>query len=117
MEARRSKAASAAWARISILIAFFAIAAVGVLIDALGERISQRRGHPVLVRVLLLLSVLLIGLYDQANDRFVPNYSAVKDEYQNDAAFVRAIDYELPPQAQVFQLPYEPFPEGHIEGV
>ena len=101
-----------AWARISILIAFFAIAAVGVLIDALGERISLRRGHPVLVRVLLLLSVLLIGLYDQANGAFVPNYSAVKDEYQNDAAFVRAIDYELPPQAQVFQLPYLPFPEG-----
>jgi phosphoglycerol transferase len=103
------------WARISILIAFFAITAVGLLIDALGERIRVRRGHPVLVRVLLLLSVLLIGLYDQANNKFVPNYSAAKAEYQNDAALVRAIDHELPPQAQVLQLPYEPFPEESIE--
>ena len=104
------------WTRISILIAFFAIAAVGLLIDAWGERIRVRRGHPVFVGV-LLLSVLLIGLYDQANDTFVPAYSTVKAEYQNDAAFVRMIDDELPPQALVFQLPYVPFPEGWEEGV
>jgi phosphoglycerol transferase len=106
------------WARISILIAFFAIAAVGLLIDALGERTRVRRGHPVLFGV-LLLSVLLIGLYDQANNSFVPDYSAVKAEYQSDAVFVGAIDHELPPQARVFQLPYESFPEPEepAEGV
>jgi hypothetical protein len=39
------------------------------------------------------------------------DYSATKDEYRSDAFFVEAIDHELPPQAEVFQLPYVPFPE------
>jgi phosphoglycerol transferase len=100
-----------AWNRISIFIAFFAIAAIALLLDALVERIRVRRGGPVLVGI-VLSSVLLIGLYDQSNTKpFVPNYSAARDEYTNDAAFVRVIDDELPSQAQVFQLPYVPFPE------
>jgi len=105
------------WNRISIFIAFFAIVAIALLLDALQERIRVRRGGPVLVGI-LLSSVLLIGLYDQSNNGFdqanngyVPDYSAAKDEYSNDAAFVSAIDDELPSQAQVFQLPYVPFPD------
>jgi len=100
-----------AWNRLSIFIAFFAIVAIALLLDALQERIHVRRGGPVLVGI-LLSSVLLIGVYDQSNDAFVPDYSAAKDEYSNDAAFVSAIDDELPPQAQVFQLPYVSFPEA-----
>jgi phosphoglycerol transferase len=100
------------WNRISIFIAFFAIAGVALLLDALQQRIHVRRGRPVLVGA-LLLSVLLIGLYDQSNDTFAPKYSTAKDRYTNDAAFVSAIDGELSPQAQVFQLPYVPFPDGH----
>jgi phosphoglycerol transferase len=56
--------------------------------------------------------VLLVGLYDQSNSSFVPNYSAAKSQYESDAALVGAIDRELPSQAQVFQLPYMPFPES-----
>src|SRR5215217_9492545 len=58
------------------------------------------------------LSVLLVGLYDQSNSSFVPNYSAAKSQYESDAVLVGAIDRELPSQAQVFQLPYMPFPES-----
>jgi phosphoglycerol transferase len=101
-----------AWNRISIFIAFFAIAAIALLLEALQERIRVRRGGPVLVGI-VLSSVLLIGLYDQSGKHAsVPNYSSAKDRYSNDAAFVSAIDDELPSQAQVFQLPYVPFPEG-----
>jgi len=98
------------WNRISIFIAFFAIAAIALLLDSLLERIRVRGGGMVLVGI-VLSSVLLIGLYDQSNNGFVPDYWAAKDEYSNDAAFVSAIDDELPSQAQVFQLPYVPFPE------
>ena len=42
----------------------------------------------------------------------MPDYSAAKDEYSNDAAFASAISDELPSQAQVFQLPYVLFPEA-----
>ncbi len=98
------------WNRISILIAFFAIAAVALLLDVLRERMRVRRGGSVLAGA-LLLSVLLVGLYDQSNDSFVPDYLAVQSEYTNDALFVSEIDRELPPQAEVFQLPYMSFPE------
>jgi phosphoglycerol transferase len=102
-----------AWNRLSIFIAFFAIAAIALLLEALQERIRVRRGGLVLVGI-VLSSVLLIGLYDQSSKRATlpSNYSAEKDEYINDAAFVSAIDDELPSQAQVFQLPYVPFPEN-----
>src|SRR5918998_1282011 len=56
------------WNRISIFIAFFAIAAIALLLDALQERIRVRRGGPVLVGI-VLSSVLLIGLYDQSNKK------------------------------------------------
>jgi phosphoglycerol transferase len=99
------------WDRISIFIAFFAIAAMALLLEALVERIRLRRGRQVLAGA-LLFSVLLVGLYDQSNSSFVPNYSAAKSQYESDAALVEAIDRELPSQAQVFQLPYMPFPES-----
>jgi|SRR5215207_1217141 len=100
------------WNRISIFIAFLAIAAIALLLDALQERIRLRRGRRILVGT-LLLSVLLIGLYDQSSDTLVENGSGAKEAYRDDAAFVRAIDDEMPPRAQIFQLPYMPFPEGH----
>ena len=45
----------------------------------------------------LLMSVLLIGLYDQSNETFVPYYETAQNEYTSDALFVEAIDRELPP--------------------
>jgi phosphoglycerol transferase len=105
-----------AWDRISIFIAFFALAAVALLLDAARERIRPRRGHRVLVGA-LLTGVLLIGLYDQWNSRFVPNYSLSQSQYRSDASMVEAIDRELPPQAMVYQLPYVPFPENVQEGL
>ena len=96
-----------AWARISIFIAFFAIAAVALLLDSLQRRL----GRPVLVGT-LLVGVLLVGLYDQSGGAFVPDYAAAKGEYKNDAVFVETIDRRLPPRAEILQLPYVPFPEN-----
>jgi hypothetical protein len=70
-----------------------------------------RGGRPVLGEA-LLMSVLLIGLYDQSNETFVPYYETAQNEYTSDALFVEAIDRGLPPQAGVFQLPYVTFPEN-----
>ena len=104
------------WERISIFISFFALAAVALLLDASRERIRLRRGHPVLVGA-LLISVLLIGLYDQSNETFVPYYETAQNEYTSDVLFVEEIDRELPPQAEVLQLPYVTFPENVQPGL
>jgi phosphoglycerol transferase len=96
-----------AWARISIFIAFFAIAAVALLLDSLQRRL----GRPLLVGT-LLVGVLLVGLYDQSGAPFVPDYAAAKGAYNNDEIFVEKIDSQLPPRAEILQLPYVPFPEN-----
>jgi phosphoglycerol transferase len=104
------------WDRISIFISFFALAAVALLLDAIQERIRLRGGRPVLCEA-LLLSVLLIGLYNQSNRWFVPDYETAQNEYTSDALFVEAIDRELPQQAEVFQVPYVSFPEHYQPGL
>jgi phosphoglycerol transferase len=104
------------WDRISIFISFFALAAVGLLLDALRERVDLRTGRPVL-GVALLWGVLLIGLFDQTNKAFVPDYEIAQNEYKSDAVFVEAIDRELPPRAAVFELPYVSFPENVQPGL
>jgi len=105
------------WDRISIFISFFALAAVALLLDAFRERVGLRAGRLVLAEA-LLMSVLLIGLYDSSsNYAFLPKYEAVQNEYKNDAVFVEAIDRELPPQAMIFQLPYVTYPENIQEGL
>ena len=104
------------WERLSIFISFFALAAVALLLDALHKRVGLRGGRPVLGEA-LLISVLLIGLYDVSNEPFVPDYETAQNEYKSDAHFVDAIDSELPPQAEVFQLPYVTFPENAQPGL
>ncbi|MDQ3880903.1 MAG: hypothetical protein M3295_07520 [Chloroflexota bacterium] len=99
------------WNRISIFIAFFALLAVGLLLDALRRRLEHRGRRPVVLAA-VLGGVLLFGLFDQTNHSFVPAYSAVAAEYGHDAAFVAEIDRQMPPQGAIFQLPYVPFPEN-----
>jgi phosphoglycerol transferase len=112
------------WDRISIFISFFALAAVALLLDAFQERVRLRAGRRQVLADALLVGVLLVGLYDlggtqsnESNDKFVPNYEAAQNEYTSDALFVEAIDRELPPRAEVFQLPYVSFPENVQPGL
>jgi phosphoglycerol transferase len=93
------------WNRLSIFIGFFALLAVGLLLDrALGSL------RPVLGAA-LLCGVMVVGVLDQTSSVYRPAYSAVAAEYRSDGDFVSAIEERLPAGAMVFQLPYHPFPE------
>ena len=94
------------WNRLSIYIAFFALLAVGVLLD----RGVARLRSPALAAG-LVFGVLLVGVLDQTSSAFRPAYSALEAEYRSDEDFVAAIEERLPEGAMVFQLPYHPFPE------
>lgn len=98
-----------AWNRISIVIAFFSLFAVALLLDRLAHRLALRRAGALLA-LGLLGAILLGGLYDQTTRYFVPPYSQTKAEYGSDRSFVAAIDRQMPPRAEIFQLPYMPFP-------
>ena len=95
-----------AWNRISVFIAFFALFAVALLLDAL-----RRRLRSALLRGVVLAATLAFGVYDQTTPKYVPPYN-LKAEYEQERDFVEAIERTLPDGATVFQLPYSPFPEA-----
>jgi phosphoglycerol transferase len=100
-----------AWNRLSIFIGFFALLAVGLLLDrGLAVLRARPAGGPLAVVTLGL--VLAIGILDQTSSASVPPYRTLASEWRNDEGFVRAIDARLPEGAMVFQLPYVPFPES-----
>ena len=98
-----------AWDRISIIIAFFSLAAVGLGLDALRRRLRGARGA---WGFLVLAAVLVIGIYDQSSRFVVPQYAYDKAEYTNDSQFVARIQRMMPKGAEIYQLPYMVFPEN-----
>jgi phosphoglycerol transferase len=101
------------WVRLEVFIAFFALVAVGALLDwALRSPRVARHGS--VAAGAILSAVLLLGFFDQTN--YVPAYDQTRAEWESDAAIVSAIESELGPDAAVFQLPYVPFPEWYPSG-
>jgi hypothetical protein len=94
-----------AWNRLSVFIAFFALAAVALLLG----RLERRLRAPVFAAV--LAGLLALGVYDQTTKSFIPPYDAVKATWNADASYFSSLDAELPSDAKVVQVPYEPFPE------
>jgi hypothetical protein len=103
-----------AWNRISVLIAFFSLIAVGALLDALRRRLSPAR-HGSALGFAAVVVVLLFGVYDQTSDSYIPPYTATARQWHSDERLVREIEARLPADASVFELPYVPFPEGYPE--
>jgi hypothetical protein len=99
------------WNRLSIFIAFFALLAVGLLLDRGLAALRSRRGGAVLAAA-ALFAVLVVGLLDQTSNAFMPAYRVYAADYRSDESFVRAIEERLPAGAMIFQLPYIPFPES-----
>ncbi len=97
--------------RVSIFIAFFALAAVLALVDQWRRQSAcdpaKRR-----LGVALLAFLLFFGLFDQTSASFVPDYAQLNRQYGSDDRFVRDIEAAVPSHAMVFQFPAVPFPEG-----
>lgn len=99
-----------AWNRLSIVIAFFALAAVGVLL--------QRLTLPRLAKGALLVVMAIVGVLDQTSPGFGPDRGPLLAAWRSDQAFVERIERELPEGAAVLQLPYLSFPEnGQFRGM
>lgn len=97
-----------AWARMTIVIAFFGVAAAVVAID----RFLARRALPpgALWGVAAVLAVG--GVMDQSGAVDLARLDAIEATWDSDAAFVGAMEQQLGRGAGVFQLPYVPFPEN-----
>jgi phosphoglycerol transferase len=105
------------WDRMSIFIGFFALAAVGLLLDAAFSKMRVRQVGKFAIPLVLAV-VLLAGLLDQTNKTLIPNYKAAGSTYLSDRAYFSQIEAELPKGSQVFELPLMQFPESApINGV
>lgn len=97
-----------AWARMTVVIAFFGVAAVVVAAD----RLAARRPLPpgALWGIAGVLAVF--GVVDQSGAVDLARVDAVEASWDSDAAFVGAMEQQLGDGAAVFQLPYVPYPEN-----
>jgi hypothetical protein len=91
-----------AYCRITIYLAFFALAAVAWAVERCGRNVFAWVGAAAL---------LLVGLADQTSPAFIPDAASQK-RYATDAAYFRAVEAAMPPGAMVFQLPIVPYPEA-----
>ena len=94
-----------AWNRLSIFIAFFALLAVGLLLESLRPRL------PALGFGALLAGLLVLGALDQTSPFFIPPHAGLAADYRADQSWYRSVEGQLAEGASVVQLPHEPFPE------
>lgn len=99
------------WNRISVFIGFAAIAGFLILLQAIVQNyFNPQRGRIVLAIVAAMLAVL--AFYDQTTPACPSCNEQTQRDFENDRAFVQAIEGQLAPGAAVYQLPYMPFPEA-----
>lgn len=107
------------WNRVSIFIAFMALAATALIVDRgvdrLADRLPRVRLPTGLIgnRSVAAAMVLAVGLADQVSPTTLrPRHAAAAQRFTADRAFVSAIEGRLPRGAAILQLPYLMFPEG-----
>lgn len=106
------------WSRMSVFIAFFALAALGLVVQSSVPRLLAlgpvRRLGPAGGRALGVLAGVgvCMAVLDQTQPAVVPNYAGIGAVFGDDRAFVEEIERRMPPGAAVFQLPIATFPEG-----
>ncbi len=93
------------YARINVLIEFFALGAVVLGVEGARRR-RPRQGAFVAV------AILVVGLLDQVGSDAVRPYELVRRAYAVDDDMVRRIEAAVGADATIFELPYVGFPES-----
>ncbi len=105
------------WNRISIVIALFSLAGLGLILDAALAALGKRRfmlrtGVATAATAALAIGMLGVGYLDQVTTFAEPPYAASAAEYTNDATMVTDITSAVGADASIVQLPYREFPES-----
>jgi phosphoglycerol transferase len=96
--------------RISVFVAFAALAATGLLVQGLLERQpGGGRGTRAWITAALLT---VFGVWDQSSLMAIPNHAENARDWAVDREWVAKAEERLPRGAMVFQLPWIPFPES-----
>jgi phosphoglycerol transferase len=94
-----------AWSRVSVVVAFCALVAVGICLDRLRSRAGSR-GAPVLVGM-----VLVIGVLDTNPGFPLVDFDHTAGAWASDRLVVEQVEELFGEGAQMFQLPVISFPE------
>jgi hypothetical protein len=100
------------WSRMSIFIAFFAVAGLCILADAAWPWFQRRGARWRAVAAGGLALIVVIAVLDGTTPSMAPDYAAEAATYQSDEEFVDRIERTVGSGAQVFQLPYTNFPDS-----
>ena len=99
------------WNRMSIVVAFLALAWGALTVDRLVARVPRGRAKALL---LLLPVVVVLGVADQTSSSIVEDRDAWAAEFRADQAFFGELERQLPDGAMVFQLPVVRYPESGL---
>ena len=94
-----------AYNRISIFIAFFALATIMLLLDVVHKKCCTTQKRKIFFFALLCL-LLIGGILDQTSPAFIPDYNSTKQQYFIHQQFVNSIEEKMPAGSMIFQLPY-----------
>jgi len=99
------------WNRVSVFIAFAAIAGFFIFVQIISYKYlsPHRRKQFLAIAAVVLLAV---SFYDQTSPACKPCREDARQAFEHDRAFVQAIEKQLKPGAAVYQLPYMAFPES-----
>jgi len=98
-----------AYNRISPLIGFVSLVAVALVLDAIRRRWLKEWNGAWVGGLTLLMA---LAVFDQTSRGYIPPYAADLQAYSADGEFAGIVQQRLPPNAEVYQLPHVPFPEG-----
>ncbi len=104
-----------AYNRISIFLAFFSLLSVGLWLEQFYGWLQRKFAHAAWLKWsagAALALLVWLALLDQISPYFLPNYEAVRKEYESDFNLVKQIHAKVPRGAMVFQLPVMSFPEN-----
>ncbi len=96
--------------RVSIFIAFFAIAALCIFMTDFLK--GKRKKWVKITGCVFFAIIVAVGLYDQIPGSMTGNSAVYAAEKESDCKFVRQIEDQVPPKSMIYQLPYHPYPEG-----
>ena len=96
--------------RISVFIAFFALAGLFLLVQRWIERFPPGRWSRSAWTAGLVL-LLALGALDQTTSGMIPAYGQAREQFTSDEDLGRRMEAALPAGSMVYQMPYIMFPE------
>lgn len=93
--------------RISVFIAFFALFALGILLDFLLKKVKRRE-----LKLLILSILLILGILDQTTAYYKISQEEIKKQYLADKEYFQKIEMPFSEKSMFLQLPYFSFIEN-----